>query len=73
MRLLDEGKSFVVTRRDEPVGELRPLRRRRLVESGVVLAAFAGAASLDAAAFSRDLDAFVDDSVELASASAFNG
>ncbi len=36
MSALDEGRSFVVTRNSVPVGELRPLRRRRLVEARFV-------------------------------------
>lgn len=31
MRRLDEGEAFIVTRNGVPVGELMPLRRRRVV------------------------------------------
>lgn len=56
MRALDEGQTFVVTRHDEPVGELRPLRRRRMVDAQVIAAAFRGAPAIDSKRFRRDLD-----------------
>ena len=36
MRALDDGRSFVLTRNSVPVGELRPLRRQRLVDVRLV-------------------------------------
>ncbi len=64
MRGLDEGKSFVVSRHGQPVGELRPLRRARFVEAGVVTAAFSGGPEIDLAQLRRDVDDVVDQSVE---------
>lgn len=64
MRALDEGRSFVVTRNSVPVGELRPLRRRRLVDARAVTELFRGAARVDAEHFRRDLDASVDQTVD---------
>jgi antitoxin (DNA-binding transcriptional repressor) of toxin-antitoxin stability system len=56
MRALDAGESFIVTRNGVGVGELTPLRRRRFVDRAAVLAAFAGAAPIDAARFRDDID-----------------
>lgn len=64
MRALDEGRSFVVTRNSVPVGELRPLRRRRLVDVRLVTELFRDAPRADAGQFRRDLDASVDQSVD---------
>lgn len=36
MRALDEGRSFVPTRNSVPEGELRPLRRQRMVDTRLV-------------------------------------
>ncbi len=63
MRSLDRGESFVVTRNGVPVGELRPVRRRRWVDANSVIAAFDGAAPGDAARFRTDVDAWVDQGV----------
>lgn len=60
MRDLDRGESFVVTRNGVPVGELRPIRRRRFVPKDVALAVFAGAARLDYARLRGDVDAILD-------------
>ena len=60
MRGLDEGKTYIVTRHSEPVGELRPLRRRRLVDVQAVIEVFREAPPVDAAAFRRDIDAVID-------------
>lgn len=64
MRELDRGESFVVTRNGAPVGELRPLARRRFVPREVVLAAFAGAAPIDAERFREDVDRVLDQSLD---------
>ncbi|HQF02942.1 MAG TPA: prevent-host-death protein [Phycicoccus sp.] len=64
MSALDEGKSFVVTRNSVPVGELRPLRRQRLVDARLVTELFRGAPRVDGTTFRDDLDAAVDQSVE---------
>ena len=60
MRALDRGEAFVVTRNGVPVGELRPLPRRRFVPAADVNAAFASAPRLDRERFRRDLDALID-------------
>ena len=65
MRALDEGKSFVVSRHGQPVGELRPLRRARFVDAGIVGAAFKDSPEIDLVQLRRDVDDVVDQSVEL--------
>lgn len=55
MSALDEGRTFVITRNTVPVGELRPLRRRRLVDARLVTELFRGAPRVDAARFRSDL------------------
>lgn len=64
MRGLDEGHSHVVTRRAEPVGELRPLRRRRFVDSRAVVDIFRGAPPISRQRFREDLDIGVDQKIE---------
>jgi prevent-host-death family protein len=64
MRRLDQGEAFVVTRNGVPVGELIPLRRRRLVPREIVVAAFAHAPAVDAARFRDDLDRHVTQDIE---------
>lgn len=56
MRALDRGEAFVITRNGAPVGELRPLARRRFVPAATALAAFAGAPQGDYRRLRRDLD-----------------
>ena len=56
MRGLDEGRTYVVTRHNEPVGELRPLRRRRFVDAQMVVEVFRGAPPVDLRRLREDLD-----------------
>lgn len=56
MRRLDEGEAFVVTRNGVPVGELAPLRRRRVVSGPALAAAFRDAPRIDHTSFRADLD-----------------
>lgn len=64
MRGLDEGRSFIVTRHSVPVGELRPLRRQRLVASHVVTEVFRGTPRVDLDRFREDLDAVVEQDLQ---------
>lgn len=64
MRGLDEGRTYIVTRRSEPVGELRPLRRRRFVDARAVAGIFQGAPAIDPARFRDDVDAGVEQSAD---------
>lgn len=56
MRGLDEGRTFIVTRNSVPVGELRPLRRKRFVDAQAVHEIFAAAPPVDWTRFRDDLD-----------------
>lgn len=56
MRGLDEGESFIVTRRGVPVGELTPLRRHRFVAAETAVAIFRSAPAVDYDQLRRDLD-----------------
>lgn len=56
MRELDRGESFVVTRNGVPVGELRPIGRRRFLPAARVIEAFASAAPIDPTRFRADVD-----------------
>jgi antitoxin (DNA-binding transcriptional repressor) of toxin-antitoxin stability system len=60
MRALDRGESFVVTRNGVAVGELVPLRRRRLVPAEAAVAAMSGAAPVDGERFRADVDALLN-------------
>jgi antitoxin (DNA-binding transcriptional repressor) of toxin-antitoxin stability system len=60
MRELDRGESFIVTRNGAPVGELRPVRRRRFVPAAVAIEAFAGVEPIDFDRFRADIDRLVD-------------
>ncbi len=64
MRRLDEGEAFVVTRNGVPVGELVPLRRRRVVNGPALAAAFRGSPRIDYARLREDLDRHVDQDTE---------
>ena len=64
MRRLDEGEAFVVTRNGVPVGELLPLRRRRVVNGPALAAAFQGAPHIDYQHLRKDLDRWVDQDIE---------
>ena len=60
MRALDRGESFTVTRSGVPVGELTPIRPRRIVDRDAALTVFAGAPPVDHARFRQDLDNLID-------------
>lgn len=60
MRELDRGESFIVTRNGAPVGELRPIQRRRFVPVEVAIAAFSGVGHIDCKQFRADVDRVVD-------------
>lgn len=64
MHGLEEGRTYIVTRHSEPIGELRPLRRRRFVDAATVAEIFAGAPPIDRHRFIDDVDAAVDQDPE---------
>ena len=53
---LSQGESFVVTRNGIPIGELLPLRRKRVVNGPALAAAFQRAPRIDYERFRDDLD-----------------
>lgn len=62
MRALDEGEDFIVTRNGVPVGELRPIEKRKptFISREALVAAFEGAPHVDYERFRADIDAHVD-------------
>jgi len=64
MRALDRGERFLVTRNGVPVGELRPLERRRFVSTEAAIDLFKGGAPIDAERFRADVDRWVNQSAE---------
>lgn len=61
MRGLDRGEEYIVTRNGVPVGELKPIRKRRFVPAEVAIALFAGAPPIDYEEFRADIDRLVDE------------
>ena len=53
-----------MTRRGEPVGELRPLRRHRFADSRAVVEVFRGAPPVDWQRLREDVDATVEQDIE---------
>ena len=60
MRALTEGKTFVITRNGEPIGELTPLRRRRFLRAEAAVEFFRAAAPVDYDQLRHDLDQVAD-------------
>ena len=60
MRELDRGEEFLITRNGVPVGELRPVRPRQFVSTGVLQAALRGVGPIDPKQFREDVDRYVD-------------
>ncbi|GAB3085454.1 type II toxin-antitoxin system Phd/YefM family antitoxin [Corynebacterium aquatimens] len=63
MRELDAGRSFIVTRNSQPVGELRPLRRARFARKDDLIEALRGLPVVDYEEFRADVDAHVDQGI----------
>jgi prevent-host-death family protein len=63
MRQLDEGATFVVTRRGVPVGELVPIRRRRFATRREIAAGFRTAPPIDVDQLRSELDRLVDQDI----------
>ena len=57
LREVEAGRTIIVSRNDIPVGELRPIKRRRFVPRAAIAEAAGKAARIDAAQFRADLDA----------------
>ena len=60
LREVEAGRTIIVSRNGTPVGELRPIKRRRFVPRATIADAAGKAARIDAAQFRADLDAVVD-------------
>jgi prevent-host-death family protein len=60
LREVEAGRTIIVSRNGTPVGELRPIMRRRFVPCATMADAAGKAARIDAAQFRADLDAVVD-------------
>jgi prevent-host-death family protein len=64
MDAVEHGEAFVVTRNGNPIGELIPLRRRRVVTREQFAAMSEHAAFVDPDRFRADLDAVADTSLQ---------
>ena len=60
LREVEAGRTVIVSRNGTPVGELRPIRRRRFVPRAVIADAATNAARIDARRFRADLDEVVN-------------
>jgi prevent-host-death family protein len=60
LREVEAGRTVIVSRNGTPVGELRPIRRRRFVPRAVIADAATKAVRIDARRFRADLDEVVD-------------
>lgn len=60
LREVEAGRTLIVSRNGTPIGELRPIRRRRFVPRAAIADAAARAARIDATRFRADLDAVID-------------
>jgi prevent-host-death family protein len=60
LREVEAGRTIVVTRNGTPIGELRPIRRRRFVPRATISDAAARAPRMDGARFRADLDAVIN-------------
>jgi prevent-host-death family protein len=60
LREVEAGMTIIVSRNGTPVGELRPIRRRRFVPRAVIADVAGRAARIDGAEFRADLDGVVD-------------
>lgn len=63
MRRLDEGEIFIVTRNGVPVGELTPVRRRRVMNGPALSKLFSAAPRIDYTRLRDDLDRIADQDI----------
>jgi prevent-host-death family protein len=64
LREVEAGRTIVVTRNGTPVGELRPIRRRRFVPRAAIADAAARAPRIDGDRFRADLDAVINPHID---------
>ena len=60
LREVEAGRTLIVSRNGTPVGELRPIKRRRFVPRAAIADAADKAARIDATRFRADIDAVID-------------
>ena len=60
LREVEAGRTLIVSRNGTPIGELRPIKRRRFVPRASIADAADKAARVDAAQFRADIDAVID-------------
>jgi prevent-host-death family protein len=60
LREVEARRTIIVSRNGTPVGELRPIKRRRFVSRATIADASASAPRIDADQFRAELDAVVD-------------
>jgi prevent-host-death family protein len=60
LREVEAGRTLIISRNGTPIGELRPIRRRRFVARAAIADAAGNAARIDAARFRADIDAVID-------------
>lgn len=65
LRAVAAGEDFVVTRNGSPFAELRPLGRRRFVPRTELAKAIAQLTPLDSTAFRADVDAVLDQDLDV--------
>ena len=65
LRDVQSGQRMIVTRNGTPVAELRPVSSRRFLPRSAIAEAAATAPRIDAGRFRADLDAFVDQGVDV--------
>ena len=65
LRDVQAGQSLIVTRNGTPVAELKPVSPHRFVPREVIAQAARTAPRIDAGRFRSDLDALVDQSIDV--------
>lgn len=60
LREVEAGRTLIVSRNGTPIGELRPIKRRRFVPRAAIADAADSAAQIDAAQFRADIDAVIN-------------
>ena len=60
LREVEAGRTIIVSRNGTPVGELRPITRRRFVPRATIADAARSASRIDVEQFRADLDSVID-------------
>ncbi len=64
LREVEAGRTVVVTRNGTPIGEIRPIRRRRFVPRATIAEAASRAPRIELERFRADLDAVIQPHIE---------